>query len=130
MSNELRFPSITIPLPGTFYWSDEFKFDPIAATHKYLLPVDGEASLLIQETVKTAGRPVTLVGRATVGLIKQLQVLAKDSPDVDVALMGREVMSCMFDRSKGPAIEADRDVNYGDIQDTDWCWVTIRFVEI
>lgn len=48
----------TITLPQGLRWSDEFAWSPLAQASEYGLT----GSLLVEQTLKQAGRPITLVG--------------------------------------------------------------------
>lgn len=48
----------TITLPQGLRWSDEFAWSPLAQTSEYGLT----GSLLVEQTLKQAGRPITLIG--------------------------------------------------------------------
>lgn len=48
-----------LPLPDNLHWSDEFSWSPVAqSAGEYSLT----GALLLQESAKQAGRPITLVG--------------------------------------------------------------------
>lgn len=49
-----------ITLPATLVWEDEFTWSPVALSTEYGLT----GALIVQESTKLAGRPITLVGKS------------------------------------------------------------------
>jgi len=49
-----------ITLPGDLVWEDEFQWVPVARSAEYTLT----GSLVIEESIKQAGRPITLVAKS------------------------------------------------------------------
>jgi hypothetical protein len=49
-----------IALPDTLVWEDEFSWSPVAQSTEYSLT----GALIVQEAIKLAGRPITLVGKS------------------------------------------------------------------
>jgi len=49
-----------ITLPGDLLWEDEFQWVPVARSAEYTLT----GSLVIEESIKQAGRPITLVAKS------------------------------------------------------------------
>jgi hypothetical protein len=49
-----------ITLPDTLVWEDEFTWSPVAQSTEYSL----DGALIIQESARQAGRPITLVGKS------------------------------------------------------------------
>jgi len=49
-----------ITLPATLVWEDEFAWSPVAQSTEYSLT----GALIVQQAVKQAGRPITLVGKS------------------------------------------------------------------
>jgi hypothetical protein len=109
----LKLPDDTyFDLPPDLYWEDEFQWDPIAQTVKQLLPdADGESALLIQETKKKAGRPITLASGANRAWMKRtaveaLRALAATRPALTLLMDGRSNLSVRFRFDGGSAIAA------------------------
>jgi hypothetical protein len=73
-----------IALPDTLIWEDEFTWSPVASGAEYSLT----GALIVQQSTKLAGRPVTLVGRsdgtAHTGGISRTNLLALQTA-LDVA---------------------------------------------
>lgn len=56
----------TFTLPGDLNWTDEFSWSPVARAAEYSLT----GALIIEEAVKQAGRPITLVaGNEEIGYV-------------------------------------------------------------
>lgn len=51
--------TITITLPTDLNWTDEYKWTPVVQSQEYAI----SGSLIVEEWVKQAGRPITLQGR-------------------------------------------------------------------
>lgn len=62
----------SITLPDTLHWQDEFTWAKI--TKQVAYSVSG--ALLIEESVKQAGRTITLVGQANVDVVSRTVLLA------------------------------------------------------
>lgn len=109
----LQLPDETyFDLPPDLHWEDEFQWDPIAQTVKQLLPDEtGESALLIQETKKKAGRPITLssgTNRAwmTRTAVEALRTLAATRPALTLLMEGRPNKAVRFRFEGGSAITA------------------------
>jgi hypothetical protein len=57
MPDDITLGSVT--LPGDLKWSDEFAWSPVARSQEYGLT----GSLIIQESTRQAGRPITLTAQ-------------------------------------------------------------------
>lgn len=62
----------TITLPQGLRWSDEFAWSPLAQTSEYGLT----GSLLVEQTLKQAGRPITLIGGRDFAWLTRTEVSA------------------------------------------------------
>lgn len=66
-----------LTLPGDLHWKDEFAWSPVQRSAEYSLT----GALIVQESVKQAGRPITLEARSDVWLtrsaVRALQTLAE-----------------------------------------------------
>lgn len=51
--------TVTITLPTDLNWVDEFKWSPVIQSQEYAI----SGSLVVDDWVKLAGRPITLQGR-------------------------------------------------------------------
>ncbi len=60
-----------IVLPNDLEWEDEISWTPIAQNSDY----SASGALLLQESVRLSGRPITLVGSGNVGYLKRTKVL-------------------------------------------------------
>lgn len=125
------------PLPSCYCWSDEFAWSAKSQIHTRLLPQDGQSALLIQETVKTGGQPLTLAsddgpGMMTRGLLDDLIAAAAVSPSpvVTVAMTGRATLTALFDYSRGVAIEGAPVLAKEPPADDDLYWVTLHLIKL
>ena len=121
----------TIALPDSLMWSDEFAWAAVEQTVSRGLT----GSLIIQNGVRTNGRPVTLaapddqsgwVPRAT---INQLRTWANTPGQVLSLAMRGATRNVIFRLSDG-AIQASPVVAYEDDQSTDPYRLTLRLMEI
>lgn len=81
--------SIVISIPDQLYWIDEYKWSKKIQTQEYAI----SGSLIVEEWVKLAGRPITLQGgedRVWVdkNTVIQIQTLV-DLPGKEITLMIR-----------------------------------------
>lgn len=93
----------TIPLPDLL-WLDEFEHNQLAQEQERSLT----GGLLVQEGAKQYGRPVTLSeGWLTREDVNQLYALeAQTSEPLSLTLPDGREFHVIFDRTRGPAIEA------------------------
>jgi hypothetical protein len=121
-----------LTLNGTFGWIDEGEWNPIAQTLTYLLPdASGESSLLIQESKRAAGRPITLAGALMRSDFDTLRSMAANAPLMSLAMEDRGTLSVRFKFDNGPAVSGEPVV--GAIEPPtadDWFDVTCRLIEV
>jgi len=125
----------TQALPDGYYWKDEFGWGKKAQVLKRLLPQDGVSALLIQETAKAGGQPVTLGSEQGPGFMPRSQLEALQawadlmpSPTMTLEQDGRASMAVLFDFSNGPAIEASPIFAVEPPAADDWWWVTLHLI--
>lgn len=130
----LTSDSVAQQLYDGLQWSDEFTYSPVAMTAEY--STDG--SLMIDQAVRKAGRPITLVmpsaaaWATTRAQVEVLQAWASRTGEVlTLNLRGRS-FSVMFNHAAGIAFEATlmRDL-FDDSVDADAEYrTTYRFIEV
>lgn len=91
-----------IELPPYLRWDDEFSWSPVAQGEEF----STTGALLLDISVKQAGRPMTLVGSEHLGWINYsellaLQSLADTHAEMDIDYHGREFI-VRFRYSGGP----------------------------
>jgi hypothetical protein len=124
-----------IALPNDLLWVDEFKWTPVSSTGSYSLA----GSLIIEQGVKLAGRPITLeppelemawVSRTTVHALKE----AASLPDRKFKLLleyptdSREFL-VVFAPDTDP-IEASPVKGFPGHADGDWFRVSLKLIEV
>jgi hypothetical protein len=122
----------TVTLPDALNWADEYTWSPVEQTKTYTTT----GALLIEESVKQAGRPITLEGSedrtwCTRALVDQLHAWAA-TPGVNLDLTLRGVTrSVTFDHEKG-ALQGLPVIFYADgsIDATDFYVPTLRLLEL
>ena len=122
----------TVTLPDALNWADEYTWSPVEQTKTYTTT----GTLLIEEALKQAGRPITLEGSedrtwCTRALVDQLHAWA-GTPGMVLTLTLRGVdRSVTFDHEKG-ALQGLPVLFYADgsIASTDWYVPTLRFIEL
>lgn len=130
--------SSTIALPDGFCWHDEFAWGRKAQVHKRLLPdLDGKSALLIQQTTKKGGKPLTLggpdgaAGFMPRSMVEALTALAEAEPplEVTVEMDGRDDRLARFDFSAGPAVDARPVISQEPPAADDWYFCTLHLME-
>lgn len=124
--------STTVTLPDALNWVDEYTWSPVEQTRQYTTT----GALLIEESVKQAGRLITLEGSedrtwCTRALVDQLHAWAA-LPGMTLSLTLRGTpRSVTFDHEKG-ALQGLPVLFYADgsIESTDFYVPTLRFLEI
>jgi len=126
----LTYDTTNIELPEDLYWSDE-DWSPIEQTSDYSV----RGALIIQEAVRTNGRPITLqpeddrsaaMSRATFDILRNWAAVA--GRQMTLTLRG-ETYNVIF-RHTERAIESRPFVHYSDVQSTDYYLTTLRFTVI
>ncbi len=94
----------SVTLPDNLYWADEFQWEPVAQSSERTL----SGALVVEETAKAKGRPITLEGawldRTTVQDLKALADQA--ATDMTLELPDGRTFTVLFRRSDAPTIEA------------------------
>lgn len=122
----------TVTLPDALSWADEYTWSPVEQTKTYTTT----GTLLIEEALKQAGRPITLEGSedrtwCTRALVDQLHAWV-GTPGMVLTLTLRGVdRSVTFDHEKG-ALQGLPVLFYADgsIASTDLYVPTLRFIEL
>lgn len=122
----------TVTLPDALNWVDEYTWSPVEQTKTYTTT----GALLIEESVKQAGRPITLEGSedrtwCTRALVDQLHAWAA-TPGIVLALTIRgTARDVTFDHEKG-ALQGLPVIFYADgsIDATDFYVPTLRLLEL
>jgi hypothetical protein len=96
-----------IELPPYLRWDDEFTWSPVVQSEEY----STSGALLLDVSVKQAGRPMTLVGTEHLGWISRaklllLQALADTHEEMEIDYHGR-VFTVRF-RYTGPPVTAEK----------------------
>lgn len=122
----------TVTLPDALNWVDEYTWSPVEQTKTYTTT----GALLIEESVKQAGRPITLEGNedrtwCTRALVDTLRAWAA-TPGIVLALTIRgTARDVTFDHEKG-ALQGLPVIFYADgsIDATDFYVPTLRLLEL
>lgn len=119
-----------ITLPGDLIWEDEFQWNSIERAVEYTLT----GALAIEESVKLAGRPITLVAKSeflghiwlTRSTIKALYAKASETGKVmNLTLSDGRTFSVRF---KENGVTADPVYHIGDHADTDRYYLKIQLL--
>ena len=132
MAINLTKASTTLTLPDALNWSDEFTWSPVQQTKTYTTT----GALLIEESTRQAGRPITLQGSAdstwcTRELVITLHAWSA-TPGAAMTLVLRGTSrQVTFDHERG-ALEGLPVLFYADgsVADTDYYVPTLRFLEL
>lgn len=96
-------PALT--LPSTFHWEDEAQWCAVAQSQQYLLPDEGGAcALLIKQSRRAAGRPITLAGMLRRSDLLALRALADTAPPLTLTMGGQPARTVRFDLKSGAAV--------------------------
>ena len=122
----------TITLPDLF-WEDEFDWFPVGQTQEYSLTGD----LIIEESVKQNGRPISLVGSENLGWIEKTTldslIASSQIPNLKMTLSLSSGQSFVtrWDLSREKAIEATKVFRTFPHDDTteDYWSISLYFVE-
>ncbi|MFW6344767.1 MAG: hypothetical protein ACOC0M_00325 [Halomonas sp.] len=128
----VRLAAIT--LPDDIQWTDEYAGHGVGQTITPTLT----GALLVEEAAQQAGRPITLASngaawleRSTVEALQALAATPLDTGDTHTLIWGDgRTFQVVFDRSSGPAIEAQEVLRAAaQIQGADHPYtVTIRLI--
>ena len=108
----------TLTLPPYLHWEDEFTWSPVAQSEEY----STSGALLLDISIKQAGRPMTLVGDDHRGFISRsdllaLQTLADAHKEMAIDYHGR-AFTVRF-RYEGAAVTAEQIIPRIPPKDTD-----------
>ena len=131
MSKTLSNGTTTLALPDSLLWVDEHQWSPVAQKSDYLLT----GALLVQESAKQAGRPITLEGKDSGWMARAdlatLQAFAAAMPAaLTLAMTGYSAMTVMFRHDGNGAIDAERVLPRADPDNAEFFTVTIKLMEI
>ena len=130
-----------ITLPGDLFWSDEFSDTLVGQARKYSLT----GALIIQESVRQAGRAITLettqyrdtwVAPVRLDTLRLLQALEADPDEAPFALVlpdhnaGTRTFNVAFRRGDGQPIEARPTKFASPAIDTDLFAITLRLIQV
>jgi len=130
MSITLSDGVTTLALPADMEWSDEYDWSPVVQEAGYSLT----GALIVEASVKQAGRPVTLqsgddrawVTRADVDQLRAWAAIPGKALTLTLRGTARAVI---FDHAAG-AVEADMVMFYGDPVASDHYAITIKTIEV
>jgi hypothetical protein len=132
MAITLTHQSTTLTLPDALRWSDEYSWSPVEQTKNYTTT----GALLIEESIKQAGRPITLEGDidkawCTRSVVDQLRAWAA-TPNIRLTLVLRGVSRSVTFNHEGGALQGLPVVFYADgsIESSDYYAPTLRLIEI
>ncbi|MCB1807401.1 MAG: hypothetical protein KDJ99_20300 [Candidatus Competibacteraceae bacterium] len=120
-----------LTLPDDLLWSDEIKWDAIVQRVSHTLT----GALRVRESVKQAGRPITLVLPAEKGdcersLVLTLHDLSQLSGQHVLTLHNARSFNVRWRRSDGPSVDADPVRDYADPSSNDQYSLILRFIEV
>lgn len=130
----MTVPTITldsITLPGDLLWSDEYAWSPVAQQTTPTLT----GALIVDESLRLAGRPVTLEGseqfawvtRATVDALRALDTPGRT---MTLTLADGRTLTVAWRRDGGPCIEARPVMHMAPAAANDHYTITLRFMEV
>lgn len=132
MAITLTKDTTTLTLPDALDWTDEFAWSPVQQSKTYTTT----GALLIEESTKQAGRPITLKGEADSTWCTRATVLTLHDwasvPGTTLTLVLRGVSRTVaFDHERG-ALEGFPVLFYADgsIDNADYYVPTLRFLEL
>ena len=121
-----------LELSEYLWWVDEVEWTPVVQEEGYSVA----GALLLDVSVKQAGRPITLVGEEGVAWLSRatvlaLQAMAADPErEMDLNIHGRH-FTVRFRHGDGKPLEAEPVVRINPPADTDWYMVkALRFLVI
>jgi len=123
---------ITIELPDDLHWVDEFDWSPVAQSAEYTLG----GCLVIEESAKLAGRPITLGGaHDDMGWVTRETVLAlqgrRNIPGrtFTLTLKDARTFTVVFRQSDTP-ITAVPVLAWNQTESGHWYSLALRFMEV
>lgn len=119
-----------LTLPTDLIWIDEFDWTPIEQSRSYSV----RGVLIIQTGTKQAGRPITLAGDTTSGLISRadlatLQSKLTTNTALVLTLNDARTFNVTFDHSKNP-IDAKAWLDYSTPDSTDFYTLKISLITV
>ena len=104
----ITLESIAIPSDGDLWWADEVEWTPVVQETEY----GTTGSLLVDVSVKQAGRPITLEGGEKMAWISratllELQALAADPGREMTLVLHDRTFTVIFSHEGGKPIEAE-----------------------
>lgn len=119
-----------LTLPADLIWIDEFDWTPIEQSCSYSVT----GALIIQTGAKQAGRPITLSGDASSGLISRadlatLQSKLTETAPLVLTLNDARTFNVTFDHSKNP-IEAKPWIDYSTPDNADFYTLKISLITV
>lgn len=121
-----------VDLPDDLVWSDELNYSAVAQNKQRTLT----GSLIVQESLKLKGRPITLTGSAEHGWIErsvllQIQALV-DTVDNDMVLIfNSQSYNVRFDRENGNSpIETQQIIDCSDPSANDPYSITVKLMTV
>lgn len=119
-----------IDLPDDLLWTDEFQWSPVVAVQSYTLT----GALVIDQAVRRAGRPISLVGPADMAWVTRQTVrtlhawAAEADTRAVLALRDGRQFTVAFRHADG-AVEAEPVLGLPAWRDGDWYRLTLRLLE-
>lgn len=119
-----------LTLPTDLIWLDEFDWTSIQQTQTYSIT----GALIIQTGTKQAGRPITLAGDNSSGLIsradlKTLQAKLTSTSPLILTLNDARTFNVIFNHAQKP-IEAKPLIDYSDNDDADFYTLKISLLVV
>lgn len=131
MAHTLTYAATTITLPDDLLWEDEFTWQSVEQRSQYSIT----GALLVESSVKQAGRSITLRGGMDFAWIDRATLLALQAAAAQPARVYSLVVrseaprNVVFDLERG-AIEASPVIDYSDPSADDSYVVTLRYIEV
>lgn len=121
---------VTVQLPDDMTWPDEFTWQQVEQSSEYTTT----GALVLDSSVKQAGRPITLQGSETYAWCQRGDLLTlrnwASQPGVVFTLILRGLSRSVVFNHEAGAIEAAAILDYSDPLDSDPYAISIRFLEL
>jgi hypothetical protein len=124
--------NISIDLPDDLYWSDEFAWCPVAQQQDRTL----QGTLIVEESVMTAGRPITLEGADDMAWVTrekmlQLETLRNMSGTVFTLTMKDDRSFTVRFNNAGVSVDTRPLMTWKQTDNKDWYVINaLRFLEV
>mgnify|MGYP006392301455 CR=1 FL=1 len=125
MAHTLTYAATTITLPDDLLWEDEFTWQSVEQRSQYSIT----GALLVESSVKQAGRSITLRGGMDFAWIDRATLLALQAAAAQPVVRSEAPRNVVFDLERG-AIEASPVIDYSDPSADDSYVVTLRYIEV